>query len=349
MSGALDGLLARGVLPDPVLRFGIRRLLAARLRKERPETPGEREAAVDRLAEELSASPVATHTREANEQHYEVPTELFRKVLGPHLKYSACLWPEGVSSLGEAEEAMLALTTERAGIEDGQEVLELGCGWGSLTLWLLERHPGLRLTAVTSSTTQRGFVVERAEERGLADRLEVVVSDVRELEAGRFRGRFDRVVSVEMFEHLRNWPRMLERIAGWLAPDGRAFLHVFCHREIGYPFEEEGASDWMTRHFFTGGLMPAADLLDRFDSHLTIEERWLVDGTHYAKTAEAWLRNQDAHEAEILPILERTYGPENRDRWWHYWRLFFLACAELFAYRNGQQWMVAHYRLRPVG
>lgn len=343
----VDALLAQGVLPDPVLRFAIRRLLAARLRHERPEDEAARRAAVDRFAATLRASPVATHTEAANRQHYEVPTELFRQVLGPRLKYSSCLWPEGVESLAAAEEAMLALTAERAGIEDGQRVLELGCGWGSLTLWLAERHPALTIEGVTSSRSQRDFVLERARRLGVAERVTVRVADVRELGDDAFGRRFDRVVSVEMFEHLRNWPAMLERIASWLEPDGRLFLHVFCHRDTAYPFEAEGPSDWMARHFFSGGLMPSADLLDRFSEHLEIESRWLVDGTHYARTAEAWLENQDRHRHAILPILERTYGAPDRDRWWHYWRLFFLACAELFAYRGGSEWQVAHYRLRP--
>jgi cyclopropane-fatty-acyl-phospholipid synthase len=338
----LDGLLARGLLPDPALRFGIRRLLTARLRGERGN------GSVDAFASRLRESPVATHTDDANRQHYEVPTAFFREVLGPRLKYSASYWPDGVGGLAAAEEAMLRLTAERAGVEDGQSVLELGCGWGSLTLWFLEHHPALRLTAVTSSASQRDFVMGEAEDRRVAERLEVIVSDVRDLAPDRFSGGFDRVVSVEMFEHLRNWPAMLERIAGWLRPDGRVFLHVFCHRELAYPFEAEGASDWMARHFFSGGLMPSFDLLDHFDEHLEVEARWAVDGTHYARTAEAWLFNQDRHRERILPILEATYGPEDRDRWWHYWRLFFLACAELFAYDGGSEWMVGHYRLRPA-
>jgi cyclopropane-fatty-acyl-phospholipid synthase len=341
-----DALVARGALPDPLLRFAIRRLLGARLRRERPRAEEARTAAVDRLADELGRSPVATHTTDANRQHYEVPTAFFERVLGPRLKYSSCLWPSGVETLADAEEAMLRLTASRARLEEGQAVLELGCGWGSLTLWMLERFTDLSVTAVTSSRTQRDFVFERARELGAGDRLEVLVTDVRNLGSERLRDRFDRVVSVEMFEHLRNWPAMLERIAAWLRPGGRAFLHVFCHREIGYPFEDAGASDWMARHFFSGGLMPAAGLIDRFRDHLEVEDRWLVGGEHYARTAEAWLRNQDADREAILPILEATYGAADRDRWWHYWRLFFLACAELFAYRGGDEWMVAHYRLR---
>ncbi len=331
MSLVLD-LVERGALPDPLVRWGIRRLLARRLREESALGRD------SRFLDELRASPLALETEAANRQHYELPPAFFERVLGPRLKYSSCFYPTGRESLAEAEEHMLALTAQRAELADGQEILELGCGWGSLTLWMAEHFPKARILALSNSAPQRRFIEGRARERGLGN-VEVVTCDINRFETER---RFDRVVSVEMFEHLRNYALLFERIAGWLRADGRLFVHIFCHREYAYPFETERDDDWMGRYFFTGGLMPSEGLFGCFDEHLAVERRWRVDGTHYARTSEHWLENLDAARDDLWPVLREVYG-EDAGRWFERWRVFFLACAELFGYRGGSEWWVAHY------
>jgi len=316
-----------------MLRAGIRAVCALRLRQERRRPRGYLES----LVAELRRSDVAIATDAANAQHYEVPAQFFQRVLGPHLKYSGCYWPPGVDTLGAAEVAMLGLTAERAGLADGQAVLDLGCGWGSLTLWAAARYPRSRFTAVSNSRSQREFIEAQARTRGLSN-VTVRTADIRTAELPA--GAFDRVVSIEMFEHMRNYAVLLRRIAGWLAPGGALFVHVFAHREHAYPFEDAGASDWMAREFFTGGLMPSARLLHHFEDDLEIAEDWQLDGTHYARTAEAWHDNLMAHRDELVDLLGSRAQVER-------WRVFFLACAELFGYRSGREWIVAHYRFRP--
>jgi len=332
----------RGRLPDPLLRLGVRRMVADRARRLRREGP----AASDRFVAGLASSPLALHADVANRQHYEVPVAFFRAVLGPRVKYSCCLFPEPATTLAEAEQAMLAATAERAGIEDGMEILDLGCGWGSFALFAAERFPGSRVTAVSNSKLQREAILGEARRRGLAHRLDDVTADVNVFQPGR---RFDRVVSVEMVEHVRNWPALLERVSGWLPPDGRLFVHHFCHREAAYPYEVAGAGDWMARHFFTGGMMPSEDLLARTGApHFEVERRWRVDGRHYARTSDAWLRNLDAARDAVLPVFRRAWG-DDAARWLGRWRLFFMGCAGLFAYRDGSEWFVTHQLLAPRG
>jgi cyclopropane-fatty-acyl-phospholipid synthase len=297
----------------------------------------------ERFVASLATSPVTLSPELANLQHYEVPVEFFRAVLGPRMKYSCAWFGPGVRGLAQAEEAMLALTAERAGIEDGMRVLDLGCGWGSLTLWLAERFPRCRITAVSNSKLQREAILAEAARRGCEDRVAVRTSDVARFEPG---ARFDRVASVEMVEHVRNWPALLERVASWLEPDGRLFVHHFAHRRFAYPYEIEGPGDWMARHFFTGGMMPSADLLARCDEHLRVVQRWDVDGLHYARTAEAWLRNLDRAYADLLRLLRRDHG-DAAPRALGRWRLFFVGCAELFAFREGSEWGVTHQLLAP--
>jgi cyclopropane-fatty-acyl-phospholipid synthase len=333
------GAAERGLVPDAIVRVAIRRLLRERLREQ--QQAGEPGQAAFRAA--MAASPLALVPEKANQQHYECPPAFFERVLGPRMKYSACLFASGGESLAEAEQAMLALTCERAGLEDGMQVLDLGCGWGSLSLWIADHLPACRVTAVSNSKLQREFILGRAAARGLRA-IEVVTADMNLFDPGR---RFDRVISVEMFEHMRNWGLLFSRVARWLHPGGRAFLHVFAHRRFAYPYESEGANDWMGRHFFSGGLMPSEDLLAAFPESLEVEERWRVDGTHYQRTAEAWLANLDARRAELAALLAANLGEDETRRALQRWRLFFLACSELFGYRNGSEWFVSHARLAP--
>jgi len=328
-------LMERGLLPDGLVRAGIRRLLDQRLAEVSAAGATLRE---NSFLKTLRESPVAILTDKANEQHYEVPAEFFLAVLGPRLKYSACFWPEDVHALGEAEERMLALTCERAGIRNGMDILELGCGWGSLTLWMAEHYPDSSITAVSNSHSQRTFIEERARTAGFKH-VRVITADMNDFST---TDTFDRVVSVEMFEHMRNYELLLNRIHGWLKPDGKLFIHIFCHRDHVYPFETEGKDDWMGRYFFTGGLMPSERLMNEFNDDLVVASQWRMNGIHYAKTLRAWLDLMDAKKESILPTLIRVYGEKEGARWFERWRVFFMACEELFAFKNGEEWFVTH-------
>lgn len=336
MQWALN-LAEQGWIPDPVVRQGIRRLLSERIAEI-----ARQDASPQSLAEVMRQSPLAIATDTANEQHYEVPPGFFEAVLGKHLKYSCCYWPSGVSSLDQAEAVALAMTCERAGLEDGMEILELGCGWGSLTLWMAQHYPASRITAVSNSVPQGDFIRRQASERGL-NNVRVLTADMNDFQAPRTPsgGAYDRVVSIEMFEHMRNYQLLLERVAEWLAPDGKLFVHIFCHRSRPYFFEDSGPGDWMARHFFTGGLMPSEDLLDQFSGPVVLDRRWRVNGRHYEKTALAWLENMDRQRERVEEILRPVYGADT-DRWVRRWRIFFLACAELFGFNGGEEWFVSH-------
>jgi cyclopropane-fatty-acyl-phospholipid synthase len=340
---SLIDLCERGLVPDALTRLGIRRLCAQRLREEHD---GDAVAAWMRfreLLDGLRGSPLAIETDAANRQHYEVPAHFFELCLGKRLKYSSCYYPTGRETLDQAEEAMLALYGERAELADGMRILELGCGWGSLTLWMAERFPNARILGVSNSASQREHILGQCAKRGL-NNVEILTRDVNVLDLGE--RRFDRVVSVEMFEHVRNYRVLFERIAGWLDPGGKLFCHIFCHRELMYPFETEGEDNWMGRYFFTGGLMPAADTFLHFQEHLRLEEQWRLSGTHYERTSNHWLENQDRHADEILRLFEDVYGKAEAKIWAQRWRMFWMACAELFGYAGGNEWLVAHYRFQ---
>ncbi len=328
----------QGLIPDTVVRHGIRRLL-----KKRLQTLGEDvEHHARQRAQFIAAmhrQPIAPLPHKANEQHYELPAEFFSAVLGRHLKYSCCHWPEGVDDLNRAEGEALRLSCERADLAAGQTILELGCGWGSLTLWMARHYPGSRILAVSNSHAQRCFIYEQAERAGLAN-IEVVTRDMNEFTTPE---RFDRVVSVEMFEHMRNYHRLFGRVADWLEPGGRFFMHIFCHRSVPYAFVDEGPGDWMSRYFFTGGMMPSDDLPLYFQQQLQLMQHWRWNGLHYRDTANAWLANMDRQRDRLWSVLELVYGPQYAQHWWMRWRMFFMACAELFGYDNGQRWWVSHY------
>lgn len=342
----IGALLDAGVLPEAVVRVGIRRLLAARLAELEAGGPAAAQARSDAFLASRRGGPVAVRTDASRRQHYEVPTRFFELVLGPRRKYSGAWWHPGVRTLAEAETAMLDLTVERAGIEDGHRVLDLGCGWGALTFRLLERFPRCEIVALSHSRTQRAHLEEVAAARGLASRLEVVTQDVN---AFAPPGTFDRVASVEMFEHVADPEALLARVAEVLRPGGRLFVHVFAHRRYAYPFVDRGPGDWMARHFFTGGWMPSHDAFARFASPLVSARSWWMAGTHYARTARAWLENLDAHRAALVPVLEATYGPGEARRWHARWRAFFLACELCFGHAGGATWGVSHHLLTSPG
>ncbi len=332
------GLIERGWIPEAAIRIGIRRQLRERLATERV---ADREEFVAGLGD----GPIAISTDAANDQHYEVPPEFFAAVLGPNLKYSSGLWNDDTTTLGESEENMLALTLERAGLEDGQSILDLGCGWGSMSLYAARHLPNARIHSVSNSQPQIDTVRRRAAEAGLAN-VTATRADINEFEPGE---RFDRIVSVEMFEHMRNYRALLRRISGWLAPEGRLFVHHFAHREFAYPYESSDDQQWMARHFFTGGIMPSADLLRRFDADLAVVDSWDVNGAHYHRTCEAWLQAMHAERELTKQALRNGLNADDAARSWNMWRVFFLACSELFRYGGGKEWFVAHRLLAPAG
>lgn len=333
----LDSLLEKNLLPDWVIRIGIRRLLAQRIREETTRY------GVAAYVADLKTRPLAEQTAAANGQHYEVPTPFYKACLGKRLKYSGCLYPTGKETLDEAEERMLALYVERAQLADGQHILELGCGWGSLALYNAEKFPNARITAISNSKTQKEHIDTEARKRGLTN-LRILTCDINTFDIAA--GSFDRVVSVEMFEHLKNYQLLFRNIARWLKPGGFLFTHIFTHNRLSYHFIARDESDWMSRYFFTGGQIPAHDLFSHFQDDLTLVSDWKVNGRHYQRTAEHWLKNMDKNREEIIPLFRDVYGREETLKWWCYWRVFYLSCAELWGYKNGEEWQVSHYLFR---
>jgi cyclopropane-fatty-acyl-phospholipid synthase len=336
-------LIGKGYLPDWLIRLGIRRMLGQKLKEEYKGSMAMQQAHTMAMVRELSAAPIAIATASANEQHYQVPTEFFKLSLGRRLKYSCAFYENETSSLDEAEEAMLALTATRARLEDGVKILELGCGWGSLTLYMAEHYPNASIVAVSNSATQREYIESQCLSRGYKN-VRVITADMNDFDPALYQisEKFDRVVSVEMFEHMKNYPLLLKRIAGWLKPGGTLFVHIFSHKLLCYHYEDKDGSDWLTRNYFAGGIMPSNDLYHYFQDDLRIVDQWVVNGSHYQRTANHWLANMDRNREAIMPVLASAYGSDSR-RWWHFWRLFYMACAELWGYGQGEEWMVSHY------
>ena len=336
-----NALLERDMLPDAIIRAGIRKLLRDRLQQLNSEPFSNSE-----FAKMLRESPIAVNTSDANTQHYEVPTEFFQRVLGEHLKYSCGYWTEKNLTLNQSEAAMLQLTCERAQLADGQKILDLGCGWGAFSLFAAQRFPNSSITAVSNSNTQKLFIEAEAVRRSLTN-LRVITADMNAFSI-RHTGaeKFDRVVSVEMFEHMRNYEMLLERIATLMNSDGKLFIHIFTHQKFSYLYEVKDDTDWMAKYFFTGGMMPAENLLAEFQDHFSLSQQWRVNGKHYQQTCEAWLQQMDAQRLQIMPLFSQTYGADQAVKWWVYWRIFFMACAELFGFRDGNEWFVSHYLLQ---
>ena len=332
-------LAEKGIIPDYFIRQGIVRNCENRLNNENVSNTEKVSSKKQIWIEQMKESPIALVPEKANEQHYEVPPAFFEKVLGKHLKYSSGYWPDGVNSLDESEESMLELSFERAQLVDGDSILELGCGWGSLTCYMASKLPNSKITAVSNSKDQKEHILNRCKNQGL-DNIEVITADMNDFET---ENKYDRVVSIEMFEHMRNYKKLLSKISSWLNDDGKLFIHIFTHQSVVYPFENQGEADWMAREFFSGGMMPSHDLLLHFQDDLIIDDVWSMSGTHYEKTSLAWVNKMDANKDSIMKIFLKTYGDDAK-LWFQRWRIFFMSCEKLFGYNNGSEWGVSHYR-----
>lgn len=340
-----EPILKKNIVPDFLIRFGARRMISSRYREITSYTAEAQQEYINRYIKELKEQPIAINTKDANEQHYEVPTEFFKHVLGDHMKYSCGYWDQSIpfsqlkDHITDAEKAMLELTCERAGIEDGQTILDLGCGWGSLALFMGRKYPSSKIVALSNSTTQKAYIDHKAKAENLKN-ITVITEDINHFTDEM---RFDRVISIEMFEHMRNYEQLMEKVAHFLRPKGRLFVHIFTHQTTPYAYEVKSENDWMTRYFFSGGTMPSRDLLHYFSDHFSLKNQWAVSGMHYQKTLEAWLQRMDNHKNEIMPLMEELEGKDEALKWWVYWRVFFIACAEFFSYHEGNEWFISHY------
>ena len=339
MISKLIELAEKGIIPDYFIRQGIIRNCENRLKNENVSNTEKVSLKKQNWIAQMKESPIALVPEKANEQHYEVPPAFFENVLGKHLKYSSGYWPNGVNSLDESEESMLELSFERAQLADGDSILELGCGWGSLTCYMASKLPNSKITAVSNSKDQKEHILNRCKNQGL-DNIEVITADMNDFET---ENKYDRVVSIEMFEHMRNYKKLLSKISSWLNDDGKLFIHIFTHQSVVYPFENQGEADWMAREFFSGGMMPSHDLLLHFQDDLIIDDVWSMLGTHYEKTSLAWVNKMDANKDSIMKIFLKTYGDDAK-LWFQRWRIFFMSCEKLFGYNNGSEWGVSHYR-----
>ena len=339
MISKLIELAEKGIIPDYFIRQGIVRNCENRLNNENVSNTEKVSSKKQSWIQQMKDSPIALVPEKANEQHYEVPPAFFENVLGKHLKYSSGYWPDGVNSLDESEESMLELSFERAQLVDGDSILELGCGWGSLTCYMASKLPNSKITAVSNSKDQKEHILNRCKNQGL-DNIEVITADMNDFET---ENKYDRVVSIEMFEHMRNYKKLLSKISSWLNDDGKLFIHIFTHQSVVYPFENQGEADWMAREFFSGGMMPSHDLLLHFQDDLIIDDVWSMSGTHYEKTSLAWVNKMDANKDSIMKIFLKTYGDDAK-LWFQRWRIFFMSCEKLFGYNNGSEWGVSHYR-----
>ncbi|KAL3838623.1 hypothetical protein ACJIZ3_023214 [Penstemon smallii] len=331
--------LERNLLPDVVVRRLTRLLLASRLRSGYRSSTDIQLSDLLQFVHSLREMPIAIKTEDPKVQHYEVPTSFFKIVLGKHLKYSCCLFPDKSSTLEDAEKAMLELYCERSQIKDGHSVLDVGCGWGSLSIYIAQKYPNSQITGICNSVTQKGYIEEQCRDLQL-NNVKVIVADISTFD---MEASYDRIFSIEMFEHMKNYQDLLRKISKWMKTDGLLFVHHFCHKSFAYHFEDVNEDDWITRYFFTGGTMPSANLLLYFQDDVSIVNHWLVNGKHYAQTSEEWLKNMDQNLGSIKPIMESTYGKDSAVKWTVYWRTFFIAVAELFGYNNGEEWMVAHF------
>ncbi|KAJ9067604.1 hypothetical protein DSO57_1037423 [Entomophthora muscae] len=337
-----ESLIDNGMVPDFALRLGVRLLSRVRLSSiSQPSIEKEQETKMQYI-QRLRESDIAIHTDKANEQHYEVPTGFIKACLGKRMKYSACLYPDESTTLDEAEELMLQLYCERAQVEDGMKLMDLGCGWGSLGLYMAEKYPKSSVTSLSNSRTQKEYIESIATEKCLHN-IQVITGDVKDFDF-EVKPEFDRILSIEMFEHMKNYRHLFDKVSSWLKPQGKLFLQVFCHHNTPYDFDTEEGHSWMARYFFTGGTMPSLDLFLYFQDQLSIESHWYVDGKHYGRTSEDWLKTLDENRELALEHLREGYGGEEEaNKWFNRWRLFYLAVAETFNYGDGQIWGLGHY------